>query len=118
MRQLVYTMFITNNYNSFLLWQKENLVKHQKVSKYYDQDCLKNFLLHFVSLLRGLIFKNSHFVADIYFIFIKTCPRSNFKGFQYQIWTSVQRSEKYLSSKTNFITSLQTSYSNFRLKLC
>ena len=32
-------MFITNNYNSFHLWWKENLVKHQNVSKYYDQDC-------------------------------------------------------------------------------
>ena len=36
MRQLVYTMFISNNRaSSHLLW-KENLVKHQKVSKYYE----------------------------------------------------------------------------------
>ena len=39
MRQLVYTIFIINNHNSFHLWWKENLVKHQKVSKYYDWDC-------------------------------------------------------------------------------
>ena len=32
-------MFITNNNDSFHLRWKENLVKHQKVSKYYDQDC-------------------------------------------------------------------------------
>ena len=32
-------MFITNNHDSFHLWWKENLVKHQKVSKCYDQDC-------------------------------------------------------------------------------
>ena len=32
-------MFITNNHDSFHLWWNENLVKHQKVSKYYDQDC-------------------------------------------------------------------------------
>ena len=31
-------MFITNNHASFHLWGKENLVKHQKVSKYYDHD--------------------------------------------------------------------------------
>ena len=31
-------MCITNNHASFRLWLKENLVKHQKVSKYYDQD--------------------------------------------------------------------------------
>ena len=69
-------------------------------------------------LLRGPVFKNSHSVAEIYFIFLKTGPRSIFKGFQYQIWTSVKRLEKELSSKTNFITSLQISYSNFGLKLC
>ena len=32
-------MFITNNHASFHLWGKENLVKHQKVSIYYEQDC-------------------------------------------------------------------------------
>ena len=32
----MYTMFVTNNYASFYLWWKGNLVKHQKVSKYYD----------------------------------------------------------------------------------
>ena len=32
-------MFITNNHPSFQLWWKENLFKHQKVSKYYDHDC-------------------------------------------------------------------------------
>ena len=38
MRQLVYTMFISNSHASFHLWLKENLVKHQKVSKYYEND--------------------------------------------------------------------------------
>ena len=33
MRQLVYTMFITNNHDSFHLWLKENLVKYQKKSQ-------------------------------------------------------------------------------------
>ena len=32
-------MFITNSHSSFHLWSKENLVKHQKVSKYYEHDC-------------------------------------------------------------------------------
>ena len=36
---LVYTMFITNNCASFHLWCKENLVKHQKVWKYYENNC-------------------------------------------------------------------------------
>ena len=47
-----------------------------------------------MSSLRAQIFENSCFVAEIYFIFLKTSPRSNFKCFEYQIWTSVKRSEK------------------------
>ena len=39
MRQLIYTMFITNNRDSFHFWWHENFVKHQNVSKCYDQDC-------------------------------------------------------------------------------
>ena len=37
--QSVCTMFITNNYTSFHLWWEENLVKYQKVLKYYVHDC-------------------------------------------------------------------------------
>ena len=40
MRQLVYAMFLSNNRPSFQLWWKENLLKHQKVSKYYETDCI------------------------------------------------------------------------------
>ena len=43
MRQLVYTMFISNNRASFHLRWKENLVKYQKVSKSYETDCSSNF---------------------------------------------------------------------------
>ena len=39
MRQVLYTMFVSNNLASFQFWWKENLVKHQKVSKYYEDDC-------------------------------------------------------------------------------
>ena len=39
MRQLVHTMFLSNNGPSFHLWWKENLVKHREVSKYYETDC-------------------------------------------------------------------------------
>ena len=38
MSQLLYTIFISNIPASFHLWQNENLVKHQKVSKYYAID--------------------------------------------------------------------------------
>ena len=59
-RQFVYTMFISHNRASFHLRWKENLVEHQKVSKYYENDCLQNFLFLFMSLLTAPISKNSH----------------------------------------------------------
>ena len=70
-RQLVYTMFITNNHASFHLWGKEYLVKYQKVSKHYVQDCLQNFLLLFMILFTASIVKGSHILAGIYVIFLK-----------------------------------------------
>ena len=57
-----------------------------------------------MSLLTAFIVKNSYILAGIFFIFLKKGPRPNLKGFQYQIWTLVKRSEKQLSSKTNFST--------------
>ena len=53
-------MFIGNNRASFHLPGKGNFVKHQRVSEYYESDCLKNFLLHFMSLLTAKFVKNSH----------------------------------------------------------
>ena len=71
MRQLVYTMFITSNHASFNLSGKENLVKHQKVSKHYENDCLQNFLLLCMSLLTAPVIKNGHIYTGISFIFLK-----------------------------------------------
>ena len=40
-------MFISNNHTSFPLWGKQNLVKHQKVSKYCENDCgLQSITIH------------------------------------------------------------------------
>ena len=39
--------------------EKKNLVERQKVSKYYENDCLQNFIL-LMSLLTDPICKNSH----------------------------------------------------------
>ena len=60
LRQLVYTIFISNNRPLFHLWWKENLVKHEKVSKYYEIDCLQNFLFLFMPLLTIKFVKKSH----------------------------------------------------------
>ena len=71
-----------------------------------------------MSLLTVPIVKNSDILAGIYFKFLKEHPRPNLKVLQYQISTSVKRSEKQLPSKANFSTFLPFSCSNFRLKLC
>ena len=81
---LIY-QFININHSSFHLWGKENLLNHQKISKYYEHDYLQNFLLLFMSLLTALIVENSPRLN------LKKCPRLNLKGFEYQIWTSVKR---------------------------
>ena len=49
--QLVYIVSISdNNHATLHLWQNKNLVKYQKVSKYYDHLCLQNFLFLLMSL--------------------------------------------------------------------
>ena len=113
-------MFSNNDRTSFHLWWKENLVKDQTFSKHYAMIFFNFFFLIFMSLLLFLIVKNNHKLAGTYFIFLKIHTRRNFKNFQYQIWASVKRSEKQLSSNTNFSTFLYflVSSSNFRLKLC
>ena len=55
-----------------------------------------------MSLLTVLIVKSIHILAGISFIFLTERPRPNFKGFQYQIWTSVKKSGEQLSTKTNY----------------
>ena len=59
-----------NLYISFLLLiialpftcgEKKVLARHQKVSGYYEIDCVSNLLLLFISLLTAPIVKNSHF---------------------------------------------------------
>ena len=92
MRQLVYTIFIANNHASFQ--NLENLVKHEQVSKYHEHECLQNFPLIFMFLLTAPIFKNSLILARNYFILLKKRPTPNLKSLQYQIWISVEWSEK------------------------
>ena len=71
MRQLVCTMFVSNNRASFPLQWKENLVNHEKVSKYYENDCRILFssllvfyigkcslIRHFSHVTKSRIFKN------------------------------------------------------------
>ena len=64
-------MFIGNDRASFHFWAQEHLLKHQRVSKYYHNDCLQNVLSHFMSLFTAKLVKNSHTRAKIYFIFLE-----------------------------------------------
>ena len=78
MRQLVYTMLITNNLASFHFWGKESLVKSQKVLKYFFHNYFQNFLLFFIFLLIALIVKKRHFGFEFTL------------SFQKQFWTKLK----------------------------
>ena len=56
-------------------------MKHQKVSKYFDYDCLQNFPLIFMCLLTVPIVRNSHILAGIYFIFLSNVLDQTWKAF-------------------------------------
>ena len=73
--------YIINNYSLLHLWWKESLLNYQKVSKYYEHDCLQNVVLLFMSPLKALIVKNSHILIWIYFIFLQITPRPNMRDF-------------------------------------
>ena len=51
MIQLVYFFFISNNTAAFHLWRNKNLLNYWKDSKYYEKDCLQNFILLSMFLL-------------------------------------------------------------------
>ena len=59
-RQFVYTMYISNNPTLCHLLLKENLLKHRRVWKFYENDCLQSFLLLFMSSITAKLFRNSH----------------------------------------------------------
>ena len=69
-----------------------------------------------MSLLISLIAKKIHILTRIYFIFLIKRLRPNLKVFQHQIWTSVKRSGKKLTTKANLSAFFQISCYNFRLK--
>ena len=82
MRQLVYTMFISNNHfissnPSFHLWWMENLVKHQKVSKYYETDC-GFWLVKIANLLRansGIWVESDHLSISRFLYILVSCMK-------------------------------------------
>ena len=49
----------------------KNLAERQKVSKYYENDCLQNFIFLHISAVTAKYVKNSHIKARIYVIFLE-----------------------------------------------
>ena len=94
--------FITNNHASFHLCWKDNLLSHQKLSKYYEHDCLKNFLLLLMSLLIALIVKNSHILGWNLFYLSKKRSRPNWKAFNTKFGPQWKDRERIRESTTNF----------------
>ena len=85
-------MFITNNCGSFHF--------HQKVSKYYENGYLQNFLLLFVSLLTAPIVKNSH-IRLKFTLFLKNVEN---KLESYSIPSSLQVNQHLLAPFCNLVT--------------
>ena len=82
---LVYIIFITNNHDLLHLWRQQKFCQTSKI--------LKILLSEFTSLLIASIVKTVNFGWNLLYLSEKR-HRSNFKGFQYHIWTSVKRWEK------------------------
>ena len=47
-------------------------------------------IFYSMSLLAARIIKNSHILAEIYFVFLSKRPGPKLKVFQYRIWSSVK----------------------------
>ena len=114
MRQLVYTILISNNCSSLHLWWTENLVKLQQVSKYDEKDCLQIFLLLLMSLLETKFVKNSHILGKIYLIFLKNVLKQTRNSFN----TKFQAQWKACSSSYQLKQILAVFFDLISLILC
>ena len=86
-------MFISNNRASFHLWRRESLLKHQRVSKYYESDCnyIGRTCRHFKTRIEEIIKKDSksHFFKYLHStatcfslcnsLFLKIIDKANYK---------------------------------------
>ena len=93
--ELVYTVFISNNRASLHFQWKVNFIKCEKVSKFYENDSVQNFPFLFMS--SSTVIRNSYISARIFFIFLKTRPKTNLKDLIYnfkiieKIWKTVTK---------------------------
>ena len=88
----------------FYLWWKENLAEYQNNSKYYNHDCLQNFILLVMSLLTAPIVKSSHILAKIY-VLHQTWKFFNTKcGTQWNDWKNSSQEIKILTFFYKFVS--------------
>ena len=116
MRHPIYSICIINKRALFHFWWKQNWVKFQKISEYYENDCLQNIGLFFMSLWKAPIVKHSRLNYILLFL-LKNHVKTNLKIFQYRFSMSGKISLKQLASEANSGTILQLSCSKFSLKL-
>ena len=98
-------MFISNNRASFHFWWKENLVKHQNLTKYYENDCTV------VPSTEGYFFVSYRFQckwSSINFFCIFRCWKLSFTSVSlaetFPMWSFLARHNFFISfSNQNFI---------------
>ena len=78
--ELGYHSMKFRHFSDISLKSFSNLVKHQNVSKYYENDCVI-FFFFLMFLLTALIVKNSHIHGRILSIFLKNVLKQTWESF-------------------------------------
>ena len=98
------------------MWWKNNLVKHENVSK-HENDCEQNFLLFFMFLLMTKFVKKSHILGRIYFLFLKNVLKQSWDtlnikfGSQWKNQKSSYQVRQILAIFSNLIALILDQYS-------
>ena len=85
-------------------------MKHQRVGKYYENDCVQNFNFYFKSLLTAQFVRNSGILGRIYFIFLKNVLKETGNTFntkfrlQWKDWKSSFQVREILALSWNSIS--------------
>ena len=111
-------MLISNNCEWFPLWWRENLVKHQAVSEYYENVCLQHFLMPFISLLIAQCVKKGHIQARLNLIFLKILLKQTSNSFNTKFGTQYKNAKSSYQVRGNLNHFFGTNCSSFMLKQC
>ena len=113
-RQLAYTMFISNNLTWFDLLWKENLIKHQKSQIIIKMILCKIFLFFYISINSSNCKKQSYLNLLLLSLW-KTALKQTWKSFNSKF--SAKLLEKQFSSKASSRNFLEPNCSNLKSKL-